>query len=270
MSDLYLPRGEKSSRGNVSNGLTLGYLAELDDEACCGDEAANAKRCAITSECECVETTGNFYDRFGRLQLSVLPRNLPLVECGPLCLCSVENCYNRVTQGPTRLQLEVYFARDSVQKGFACRTLEPAKAGSFVALYAGELISGKTAQRRRTKRQQEHPSWGNYILALRENDKVWGRVDATHTGNVARFLNHSCDPNCLIQLVRWGPRAFPRPAIFTRKAVSAGEELTWDYGNASCDSEEEIYTSAEASPAILKPCLCGAQNCRDYLPWGTD
>ena len=29
-----------------------------------------------------------------------------------------------------------------------------------------------------------------------------------------RFLNHSCDPNCLIQLVRWGPRAFPRPAIF--------------------------------------------------------
>lgn len=72
-----------------------------------------------------------------------------------------------------------------MQKGFACRTLEPAEAGSFVALYAGELISGKTAQRRRTKRQQKHPSWGNYILALRENDKVWGRVDATRTGNVA-------------------------------------------------------------------------------------
>ena len=41
-----------------STGLTLGYPAELDDEACCGDQAANAKRCAITSECECVETTG--------------------------------------------------------------------------------------------------------------------------------------------------------------------------------------------------------------------
>lgn len=40
------------------------------------------------------------------------------------------------------------------------------------------------AQARRSERLQEHPEWGNYILTLKENDKVWGRVDATRSGNV--------------------------------------------------------------------------------------
>lgn len=42
----------------------------------------------------------------------------------------------------------------------------------------------------------------------------------------SRFLNHSCDPNCLIQLVRWGPRAFPRPAIFVNAKCLSGADCT--------------------------------------------
>lgn len=65
-----------------STGLTLVYPAELDDEACCGDQAANAKRCAITSECECVETTGESQaDQIARIgRLSSIGVPLPIVR----------------------------------------------------------------------------------------------------------------------------------------------------------------------------------------------
>jgi hypothetical protein len=48
-----------------------------------------------------------------------------------------------------------------------------------------------------------------------------------HCALSSRFLNHSCDPNCLIQLVRWGPRAFPRPVIFVGdKRLSRADRMT--------------------------------------------
>jgi histone-lysine N-methyltransferase SETMAR len=131
--------------------------------------------------------------------------------------------------------LKIGRAKDESEKGFFCAATRPLQKGAFVSLYAGELLSKRTSNERRGKRKLEHPDWGNYILALKENGKTLGMVDATQTGNIgsvtlsskailrdfdrrsavySRFLNHSCDPNCVIQLVRWGPRAFPRPAIF--------------------------------------------------------
>jgi histone-lysine N-methyltransferase SETMAR len=129
-------------------------------------------------------------------------------------------------------------------KGFGCYTTTALDKGVFVSLYAGQLISSDEVLKRRRIRKQAHPRWGNYILTLMENDKVLGYVDATEVGDVGsvslleepkcrlislelirdtgtrRFLNHSCDPNCVIQLVRWGPRAFPRPAIFVSSDLS--------------------------------------------------
>ncbi|KAF7624771.1 hypothetical protein Mgra_00009960 [Meloidogyne graminicola] len=56
-------------------------------------------------------------------------------------------------------------------------------------------------------------------------------IDAAKTGNIGRFLNHSCEPNCEIQhcLVDTHDLRFPWCAFFTTKFVKAGQELTWDY-----------------------------------------
>uniref|UniRef100_A0A8C7XTR8 Histone-lysine N-methyltransferase SETDB2 n=1 Tax=Oryzias sinensis TaxID=183150 RepID=A0A8C7XTR8_9TELE len=56
-------------------------------------------------------------------------------------------------------------------------------------------------------------------------------VDASKEGNVSRFINHSCQPNLFIQNVFIDSHdpVFPVVAFFTRRAVKAGTELTWNY-----------------------------------------
>ena len=52
-------------------------------------------------------------------------------------------------------------------------------------------------------------------------------IDATR-GSIARFINHSCEPNC--QMVKWIVAGKPRMALFAGDdGIMTGEELTYDY-----------------------------------------
>lgn len=76
-------------------------------------------------------------------------------------------------------------------------------------------------------------------------------IDAT-TGSIARFVNHSCAPNC--RMIKWIVSGQPRMALFAGdKPIMTGEELTYDY-NFSPFSDENV-----------QKCLCGAPNCRGIL-----
>ena len=80
-------------------------------------------------------------------------------------------------------------------------------------------------------------------------------IDANHGGNTARWINHSCDPNCeaVLDENEEEPRK-SRVFIEARRAIRPGEELTYDYG----------ITLDEAHTARLKKvwaCHCGARNC---------
>ncbi|KAK5847408.1 hypothetical protein PBY51_016536 [Eleginops maclovinus] len=76
-------------------------------------------------------------------------------------------------------------------------------------------------------------------------------LDASKEGNVARFINHSCDPNLFVQNVFTDTHdpGFPVIAFFTSRVVKAGSELTWDYS-----------AGAESSPGVV--CLCSSEACR--------
>jgi SET domain-containing protein len=52
-------------------------------------------------------------------------------------------------------------------------------------------------------------------------------IDASKKGNISRFMNHSCDPNCTLQ--KWVVGQTMRVGIFCNKDVSKGTELTFDY-----------------------------------------
>ncbi|EKM54377.1 uncharacterized protein PHACADRAFT_98180 [Phanerochaete carnosa HHB-10118-sp] len=56
-------------------------------------------------------------------------------------------------------------------------------------------------------------------------------VDAFHAGNFTRFLNHSCDPNCIIVPAYINEANIDKPllTIWTNKSVAAGEELCFSY-----------------------------------------
>ncbi len=81
-------------------------------------------------------------------------------------------------------------------------------------------------------------------------------IDANVGGNVARWINHGCDPNCeaFVHESADGDPRRDRVIIESRRAIKAGEELTYDYGIVL----EEPHT------ARLKrawACRCGAAAC---------
>ena len=52
-------------------------------------------------------------------------------------------------------------------------------------------------------------------------------IDPTYKGNMARVINHSCDPNCVTR--KWTVHKETMVGIFTRKDIAENEELSFDY-----------------------------------------
>ena len=74
-------------------------------------------------------------------------------------------------------------------------------------------------------------------------------VDATMHGNAARFINHSCEPNCFSRVIH--VEGQKHIVIFALRRILRGEELTYDYKFPIED--------------VKIPCLCGSENCRGTL-----
>lgn len=76
-------------------------------------------------------------------------------------------------------------------------------------------------------------------------------IDAT-TGSIARFVNHSCDPNC--RMIKWIVSGQPRMALFAGdRPIQTGDELTYDYNFDPFSAKN------------VQKCLCGSPNCRGVL-----
>ena len=76
-------------------------------------------------------------------------------------------------------------------------------------------------------------------------------IDAT-TGSIARFVNHSCEPNC--RMIKWIVSGQPRMALFAGdRPIMTGEELTYD------------YKFDPFSAKNVQKCLCGSAKCRGVL-----
>lgn len=100
--------------------------------------------------------------------------------------------------------------------GFGVFAKESINKNKRIIDYAGELISNKQSEAREDRYLSKGCIW---VFRVNRN---WSR-DAHVGGNVARFINHACKPNCWIDVVD--------KTIWVRAArnISAGEELTYDY-----------------------------------------
>ena len=78
--------------------------------------------------------------------------------------------------------------------------------------------------------------------------------DATKQGNVARFINHSCDPNCYTKIIAID--GCKRIVIYAKKDIPPGQELTYDYKFPLEYVEEKRIR-----------CYCGVNGCRGYMNW---
>jgi SET domain-containing protein len=121
-------------------------------------------------------------------------------------------------------------------------------AGTLLIEYAGERIGAAEARRRAAAHAGDAHAPHTFVFAI---DDDWA-VDAGVGGNDARWLNHSCAPNC-DAIVEDG-----RIWIETARVVAPGEELTYDYQLAL----DEPHTAAAKA---RYPCRCGAATCRGTM-----
>jgi SET domain-containing protein len=114
--------------------------------------------------------------------------------------------------------------RRSKLHGFGVFALEPITRNTRIIDYAGELIRNRDSEAREERYLAEGCIWVFRI------NRAWSR-DAAVGGNIARFINHACRPNCWFEVVDktiW---------IRASRNIRKGEELTYDY---STDGEGSI------------------------------
>ncbi|KAK3566054.1 hypothetical protein QTP86_025036, partial [Hemibagrus guttatus] len=121
---------------------------------------------------------------------------------------------------------------------------EPIAADEMVIEYVGQSIRQVIADMRERRYEQE--GIGSSYLFRVDQDAI---IDATKCGNLARFINHSCNPNCYAKVI--SVEAKKKIVIYSRQPISVNEEITYDY---KFPIEDEKI-----------PCLCGAENCRGTL-----
>lgn len=123
--------------------------------------------------------------------------------------------------------------------------LRPIADGERIIEYKGEIVSWKKA----TDRQPDNGDPDHTFLFGLDDKRV---IDANVGGNAARYINHSCEPNCETEQI--GDQVF----IHAIRDIKPGEELYYDY---QLTLDEPHTAKAKRQHA----CHCGAKRCRKTM-----
>ena len=128
---------------------------------------------------------------------------------------------------------------------FALRRI---RKGTRIVEYLGDRVSHREADQRYADRDERDNHTFLFIVDARTV------IDAGVGGNDARFINHSCDPNC--ETVIEERRVF----IEALRTIQPGEELHYDY---------QLGRSRDDPPDVdeIYACRCGQTNCRGTMLW---
>ncbi|KAF2155136.1 SET domain-containing protein [Myriangium duriaei CBS 260.36] len=129
--------------------------------------------------------------------------------------------------------------------GYGLRANRSFAPGQIIIEYCGEVISQEESDRRMNEVYKDNNA---YYLMEFDQGMI---IDATK-GNIARFVNHSCQPNCKME--KRIVKGEPKMALFAgRNGVKTGEELSYD------------YNFDNFSALNVLDCRCGAELCRGKL-----
>ncbi|KAI3929714.1 hypothetical protein MKX01_025882 [Papaver californicum] len=242
----------------------------------CGCEGA----CTDPSICDCAKLNGADFPYIRRDGGRLVIAKSVVYECGPKCGCG-DGCVNKTSQNGLKYRFEVF---RTPKKGWAVRSWDFIPSGSPVCEYTGVLMRTEDIN---------NVTENNYIFDIdclqtmigldgREqrlgdaathshphveiDDKKLESVpefciDAGQVGNVARFINHSCDPNLFVQCVLSSHQnvKLARVMLFAAENIPPLQELAYDYGypiGSVLDAEGNVREMA---------CHCGADKCRKLL-----
>ncbi|KAK6362782.1 histone methyltransferase set1 [Orbilia blumenaviensis] len=140
----------------------------------------------------------------------------------------------------------VRFARSAIHN-WGLYAMENISNNEMIIEYVGEIVRQQVADLRE-KNYLRSGIGSSYLFRIDETTVI----DATKKGGIARFINHSCTPNCTAKIIK--VEGTKRIVIYALRDIHKDEELTYDYKfEREIDSEERI------------PCLCGSSGCKGFL-----
>lgn len=237
--------------------------------------------CTNPNTCACAKLNGQDFPYVRRDGGRLVEAKDVVFECGPNCGCK-PGCLNRVSQREIKYRLEVYRTHD---KGWAVRSWDFIPSGAPVCEYIGVL---------RRSDELDNIAGNDYIFeidCLHTINEIEGRerrfgnvhvsstiglpkidkntldgapefcLDAGSRGNVARFINHSCEPNLFVQCIlsTHHDLRVARIVLIAADNISPMQELTYDYGYAL-----DSVIGPDGEIKVL-PCFCGTADCRKRL-----
>ncbi|ONK56108.1 uncharacterized protein A4U43_C10F4210 [Asparagus officinalis] len=240
----------------------------------------NAAGCKCKGECgdpricSCAKLNGGDFPYVRKDGGRLIEAKSVVFECGPSCGCNA-SCVNRTSQKGLKYRLEVF---RTANKGWAVRSWDTIPSGAPVCEYTGIL--------RRTD-EVDADLENNYIFdidCLQTMKGLDGRerrpgdtaalvnfddkkaeadfcLDAGRVGNVARFINHSCEPNLFVQCVLSSHNdiRMAKVMLFAADTILPLQELCYDYGYA-------LDSVVRPDGSIVQlACHCGAAGCRKRL-----
>ncbi|XP_038695723.1 uncharacterized protein LOC119992950 isoform X3 [Tripterygium wilfordii] len=122
--------------------------------------------------------------------------------------------------------------------------------GEMVVEYVGEVVGVRVADKRENDYQSGRKLQYKSACYFFKIDKEH-IIDATRKGGIARFVNHSCLPNCIAKVISM--KTERKVVFFADRDIFPGEEITYDYHFNHEDEGKKI------------PCFCSSENCRRYL-----
>ncbi|KAK9049221.1 hypothetical protein SSX86_031812 [Deinandra increscens subsp. villosa] len=165
------------------------------------------------------------------------------IECVKgTCPCG-DFCSNQQFQKRKYSKLKCF---PSGKKGFGLQLQEDIPKGRFLIEYVGEVLDMLAYE----ARQKEYASKGHkhfYFMTLNGSEVI----DACAKGNLGRFINHSCQPNCRTE--KWMVNGEVCIGLFAIRDIKQGEELTFD------------YNYVRVFGAAAKKCVCGSSRCRGVI-----
>uniref|UniRef100_A0A671QI61 Histone-lysine N-methyltransferase NSD3 n=1 Tax=Sinocyclocheilus anshuiensis TaxID=1608454 RepID=A0A671QI61_9TELE len=215
------PPPYKLIKSNKPVGKVQVHVADLSEIPRCSCRPTDERPCSQDSRC---------LNRM--LQYECHPQVCPAGDC----------CHNQCFSKRLYPDTEVI---KTTGRGWGLKTKQDLKKGDFVIEYVGELIDSEECKQR-IRHANENDVTNFYMLTLTK-DRV---IDAGPKGNLSRFMNHSCSPNCETQ--KWTVNGDVRIGLFTLCDIAADTELTFNY-NLDCLGNGRTS------------CHCGSENCSGFL-----
>ncbi|XP_074294359.1 histone-lysine N-methyltransferase, H3 lysine-9 specific SUVH4-like isoform X2 [Silene latifolia] len=233
--------------------------------------------CVDPNVCACAKLNGSDFPYVQRDGGRLVEAKAVVFECGPKCGCGPA-CVNRTSQKGLRFRFEVF---RTPKKGWGVRSWDYIPAGSPICEYIGVLKRSDEANSvldnmyifdidclqtmkgldGREMRLGDVPIPSEVLSEKVDDGTAEFCIDAVSTGNFARFINHSCEPNLFIQCILSSHHdiKLARIMLFAADNIPPLQELSYDYGYA--------LDSVIGPDGKIKQmaCYCGAAGCRKRL-----